>query len=222
MCPINPQETTVRQSFRRWPPSSHRDERIWFIRKNHQTFVIRTESLGPWVRRVVCVTARRREWRVASCCAAGGATKRGRPRPASTVIADLNGVARSPVRSARSRSTSTLAADGWCPTGNKRLFVGQSRQWVPNVTSDTLHLIFFSLSLLVLYSFVVYFFDYYYKLLHPFITFFGKKKEKFAKIFVRWLLFFTNGCRVGRSKKKKRYVNYFHLNLFSVFFLFFF
>jgi hypothetical protein len=107
----NEKETTVRRSFRKWPVSNRPVVRIWFIRKSHLISAIRIESRDHWVRPAGCATARRRESRVANFSAADEATKRGRPRHASIVTVGSNGVARSPVKFAPSRSTSTLVAD---------------------------------------------------------------------------------------------------------------
>jgi len=102
---------TARRSFRKWRVSNRPVARIWSTRKNRPISAIRIESPGRWARPAGCATARRRESRAASCSAAGGATKRGRPRRASIVTVGSNGVARSPAKFAPSRSTSTPAAD---------------------------------------------------------------------------------------------------------------
>lgn len=104
-------EMTARRSFRKWRASNRPDARIWSTRRNRPISAIRIESPDRWARPAGCATARHRESRAASCSAAGGATKRGRPRRASIVTVGSNGVAKSPAKFAPSRNTSTPAAD---------------------------------------------------------------------------------------------------------------
>ena len=127
------QVTTVKPSFRRKPVSNRRVVKIWSIQKNRRIIVIPTALPDRWARPAGFAIARRLVLKVVNCCAAAEATKRERPRPASTAIAVSNGVARSPVKFAPSRNTSTPVAESRkkrqsrilspCTDYNKRSFI---------------------------------------------------------------------------------------------------